>query len=214
MRKDKTLIRLIAILALWLLGFQAWSRWITAVPLDEPISLVRGSTVAREIPIPVTDRYFLELMFERAEVPFKGLRRLVGDAGLDKEGKPSSPGVRVPVKWSLVPIGKQDAISGGEVDSFGLHSSSETHVGRTIDRVHLPSGRYIFHAEVSKDVPELSHLNTRIALRLHPKLSSSRQFALVFFGSMFNYFLVAPAAVVLSAVLAFRLVRRRRAGLR
>jgi hypothetical protein len=200
---QRKLIALLVVVALWLLLFPIWVQWVTAKPLDEEVTLTPRGAISKEIRVVIPEDYELNLVFERANVPFEQLKTLLGD-WVYQDGKPIPSGVRVPIRWALKEISRGSIAVSGEIDTFGSIAWSATEVDRQVGRVHVAPGRYLFTAEVLRDVPELAHIKTRISMQLHPKASSTWQIALVWWGSIANFILIWPAAISIALILLWR----------
>ncbi len=197
------LIAFLVVIALWLSLFPIWSRWVTANPLDEAITLAPRGAINREIRVVIPEHYDLNLVFERANIPFEELKTLLGDWAY-KDGKPIPSGMRVPIRWILKTVSSGSVVASGEIDSFGTITWSSTEVYRQVGHLRVAPGRYIFSAEILGDVPELAHIKTRLSMELHPKASSTWQITFAFWGSIANFFLVWPAAVIIVLMLLWR----------
>lgn len=200
---QRKLIALLVVVALWLLLFPIWVQWVTAKPLDEAVTLTPRGTISKEIRVVIPENYELNLVFERANVPFEQLKTLLGDWAY-QDGKPIPSGVRVPIRWALKEIPRGSIAASGEIDTFGSIAWSATEVDRQVGRVHVAPGRYLFTAEVLRDVPELAPIKTRISMQLRPKASSTWQITLVWWGSIANFILFWPAAIIIALILLWR----------
>lgn len=201
--QHRKLVALLVMIALWLSLFPIWVRWVTANPLDEAITLAPRGSIKKEIRIVIPENYELNLVFERGNVPFEQLKALLGDWAY-KDGQPIPSGVRVPIKWELEEVPAGTIAASGEVDSFGSIAWSAAEVDRQVGGIRVAPGRYLFTAEILRDVPELAHINTRLSMQLHPKVSSTWQVTLVWWGSIANLFFVWPAAIIAALVLLWR----------
>lgn len=205
--QNSRLIFNFGLLCVWFFGFWLWSLWVTATPLEEPLSLAPRGKLEKEIRVPLPENYDLNLLFERADIPYDAFRELVGDWTF-KDGEIVITGVPVPVRWSLYSVDLQRLIAQGEAESFGFLRWTPYQVARQIDKVsiNVEPGRYVFRGEVLQDVPELAHIKTRIALQLRPMVSATWQLAVVFLGPFVNYLILGPAALLLALILAMRAV--------
>lgn len=201
---QRKLIAFLVMIGLWLSLFPIWADKITANPLDEMITLAPRGTISREVHIVIPESYQLSLVFERANISPEQLKILLGDWKYNKDGEPIPSGVRVPIRWSLKAEPGGTIAASGEIDSFGSTSWSAIDVDRQVGHIRVMPGRYLFEAEILRDVPELAHIKTRIAMHLHPKTSSTWQITLVWWGSIANVLLVWPAAIVLALILLWR----------
>lgn len=187
-------LSLLVLAALWIGVFPIWSRWVTASPLDMPISLAPAGQVEQPVTIVIPEHYALTLVFERGSVPFEELDTLLGSMRPPKIGEKLTSGIRVPIRWSLTSSEKGNVIASGEVDSSGSTGWSAAEVDRHLGNVQAPPGAYIFRANVLRPVPELAYIRTRIAIQLRPKSSSTWQIGLVWWGSLGTYIVAWPAA--------------------
>ena len=195
--EQRKLIALLVVIALWLWLFPKWVNWVTAKPLDEVITLAPRGSICKEIRVVIPEIFELNLVFERANLPFEQLKSLLGMPSYTADKIPIPSGVRVPVKWALKDLSGASIAASGEVDSFSSDSWSATEVGRQVDHVRVAPGRYLFTAEILRDVPELAHIKTRLSMQLHPKTSSTWQMSFVVWGSLAYVLLVLPAAVAI-----------------
>lgn len=201
--QQRQLIALFVGMAFWLLLFPVWVRWVSTKPLDAEITLAPRGAIAKEIRIVVPDRYELNLVFERAGIPFQQMKALLGDAPYP-DRKPIQLGVKVPVRWSVKNSSDGSAVASGEVDSFGSMGWSVSQVDRQISRIRLAPGRYLFTAEILHDVPELAHIKTRLSMEIRQTQSSAWQIALAWWGTVINFFILLPTAIVIAMVLLWR----------
>lgn len=201
--KQRKLVALLIMIVLWLSLFPIWVHWVTERPLDEVITLSPRGTISKEIRVVIPEHYELNLVFERANVPFEQLKILLGDWAY-KDGKPIPSGIRVPIRWGLKEVPGGSMSTSGEIDSFGSIAWSAAEVDRQIGRIKVAPGRYLFTAEILRDVPELAHIKTRLSMQLHPKASSTWQITLVWWGGIVNFFVAWPAAIIIALVLLWR----------
>lgn len=200
---QRKLVMLLAVIALWLSLFPIWVHRITEKPLDEVITLAPRGAISKEIRVVIPESYALNLVFERANLPFEQLKLLLGD-WVYRNGKPIPSGVTVPIRWVLIDVDTSAIAASGEIDSFGSIGWSAAEVDRQVGHIRVAPGRYLFTAEILRDVPELAHIRTRLSMQLRPKASSTWQMTLVWWGSLANFFLVWPAAIILALVLVWR----------
>jgi hypothetical protein len=205
--RHRKLFALFAVIALWLSLFPVWTQWVTANPLDETIMLVPRGKISKEVRVVVAEGYSLNLVFDTAVIPFEQREALLGDAAYEKDGKRIPSGVRVPIRWTLNETIEGSVAASGEVDSFGTSAWSDAEIERRLGLVAVKPGTYVFTAEVMRDVPELSHVKTRLTLQLNPKASSTWQITLAWFGSMINLFVVWPVAIALALILLWRTIK-------
>lgn len=194
-------ISLLVIAALWIGIFPLWSRWITTSPLNASITLAPAGHIEQPIKIVIPERYALNLVFEREGVPFEKLDTLLGSMRPPKIGEKPPPGIPVPIRWSLTSLETLNVVASGEVESVGSSGWSATEVDRHLGYIKTLPGEYIFRAEVLRSVAELSEIRTRIAIRLHPKSSSTWQMGLVWWGMIGTYLIAWPAAAYASFLL-------------
>jgi hypothetical protein len=201
--EQRKLVVLLVMIALWLSLFPLWVRWVTEKPLDEVITLSPRGTISKEVRVVIPENYELNLVFERANLPFEQLNSLLGDWAY-KDGKPIPSGVRVPIHWVLAELPSGSTAASGEIDSFGSIAWSAAEVDRQVGHIKVVPGRYLFTAEILRDVPELAHIKTRLSMQLHSKSSSTWQITLVWWGGIVNIIAVWPAAIVIALVLLRR----------
>jgi len=169
----------------------AWMRWITSPRLDQPLSVVTQDQFELPVRIPVSDRYFLCLYFNRSDASFETLRSLVGGAygqtievdgkGIDA-GEP--PGLPIPLRWSLQQIHSGSVAASGESAKLGANSWSSNEVGRLLQQFDIDAGRYTFKGELLCGMPEFRNIRTRLALELLPAHGHSWAIGLYWWGSL------------------------------
>lgn len=194
-RQLKLFIPLVLI-ALWSLLFPMWNDYVIKSPLDASIPLSPKGTVEKEVQIVIPEIYDLNLVFERANIPYEQLKMLLGD-WVYKDGKPIPSGVRVPVRWTLTSLADGKIIVSGEIDSFGSTGWSTAEVTRAIGYIRVKSGKYLFRAEILRDVNEFKHIKTRIAMQHRTKTSSTWQMNFLFWGQLVTIFVLWPAALII-----------------
>lgn len=196
------LIMLLVLLASWLALFPVWARRVTTNPLDEAITLSPNGKIEKDIRVIIPENYQLNLAFERAGVSFEKMKSLLGD-WTTKDGKPIPSGVVVPIRWSLRKPNGEVVVS-GEVDSFGSIAWSAAEVDRKVGHIKVEPGKYIFSAEILRDVPEFADIKSRISMRLYPKASSTWKITLVWWGIIVNALILWPMAIVIGLLLLWR----------
>lgn len=194
---------LLLISAAWIGLLPIWSSWITENPLDEPISLEPPGQITKEIEIRIPENFDFDLVFSRQGQAFEDLKRLVGDMGVCVRPTACSKGVAVPMSWSLTSLETSRVVSSGNAMTRDSHSWSGADVGRSISRIQVPTGRYLFRATVLKPVPELSHIKTRLQISIRGKSSSTWQMGLVWWGALGQVLVAWP----LGAYALFLLLR-------
>jgi len=199
------LIAAFVLLVSWLVLFSVWARWVTTVPLNEPISTEPPGKIEKLIRIPVKTKYSLCLVFERAGHPFEELKTLIGDFGKIPTGE------RVPIRWSMHPLKSGKPIASGEVDSFGANAFSKNEIERRVGILEMEPGQYVFRAEITRTLPKLAHIRTRVSLEPAHN-AGGWQFGLVWFGSIINYLMLGPMAFITGLILLLDAVRSRTRG--
>ena len=194
-------ILLLVIAALWIGIFPIWRDWVTADPLDIPISLMPAEKIEKSITLVLPECYELRLEFDRS-LPFKQIETLLGSMRHARKGEKLPRGVHVPIHWTLSTAEKGEVVTSGEVDSVGTSAWSIDKVYCRLGYVKAPPGKYIFRAEVIHSVPELAHIRTRIGIYLNAKSSCTWQTGLAWEGSFGIYFVAWPIAIYA----AFRLL--------
>lgn len=201
--RRKRLILAIAGLIGCIFIFEAWSRWITAEPLNAPIALLPAGKVDKELEIRRDCLHSLELAFSK-----KSHSR--GEVGtLDHTSTPVSlgagkdfDGVRIPVQWSLTdPSGK--LVASGEGDAAGSHAWTSTEFFRPVlTGLRLSHGHYRLHVALLRDMPELDHMAARLVFRCQSgEISRVWRDGLLFFGQIVENLIVLPLVLVLAAIL-------------
>lgn len=169
-----------------------------------PVSLATAGKVQAEVQVRVPETYSLHFLFERDGVPFEELKNSVGAMGVCKIGETCSKGVPVLIRWSITPEGSSEPVLGGDVESQDSSGWSQAHVYRSIAKVRVPPGRYLFKAEILRPVPELAKLRTAVAMELQPKSTSTWQLGLVWWGAIAQYVIVLPLAICAAVALLWR----------
>lgn len=198
------LIALLIVAALSIVAFPIWSDWVTKNPFDAVISLSPPGSVREGIEIRIPERYMVQLKFERDEIEFKQLKKLIGAMSVCLPNEECSKGVPVPIRWSLKNGETGTTTASGLVESIDSNGWSRAHVYRAVGVIQVQPGKYIFEAEVTRPVPELAHIRTHIAIEHQPKNSTTWQMGLVWWGSMGYIFLAWPAAVYAIVLLLWR----------
>lgn len=162
------------------LGAYRWKQWVTTAPLDEPVVLAQPVKLVRSISVRASDRYFLELFFDRRDASFEALRSLVGgvhgqrievDGRLIDANEP--PGLLIPLVWSLRDEESGRVVAGGTADALGSNSWSAQEVGRVLYQGDVEAGRYTFSAELAAGIPAFERLRSHLKLSLSPMHSYS-----------------------------------------
>lgn len=202
--EQRKLVALLAVIVLWLSLFPIWVHWITASPLDDAITLSPRGKISKEIRMVIPESYALNLVFECSNIPCEQLKTLIGHGGY-KDGKPIPSGVKVPIRWALKEVPGGSVIASGEIDSFGSIAWSATEVYRHVGGFRVAPGRYLFTAEILRDVPELAHIKTHLSMQLPSDGFSTWQMSLVWWGSIANLLLIGPVAIIIAIILLFTL---------
>ncbi|MBB1073697.1 hypothetical protein HUU62_04640 [Rhodoferax sp. 4810] len=194
---------LLFISAAWIGLLPVWSSWITENPLDEPISLDPPGQIIKEIETRIPENFDFDLVFSRQGQAFEEVKRLVGDMGVCVPPSRCSKGVAVPISWSLTSLETSRIVSSGNVMTIDSHGWSGADVFRSISKIHVPTGRYLFRADILKSVPELSHIKTRLQISIGGKSASTWQMGLVWWGALGQVLVAWP----LGAYALFLLLR-------
>jgi len=158
----------------------AWTKWLTAPRLNEPVSIATSFSLERPITLRVADRHLLELLFDRRDASYPAMRALVGGAlaqKIEREGRlvdagePS--GLLIPLEWSLR-TQAGSVVAQGRCDVLGSNSWSSTDVGRLLHQADFEAGEYMFSAARSAGIPEFQGVRVRVRVSVEPKLSHSR----------------------------------------
>lgn len=182
-------------------AFQIWSDWVLATPLNAAISLSSPSKVSRQIYIPISSQtYQLELLFDRNNLPFEDLKRVVGAMGVCQIGESCSTGVVAPMRWTLERDGK--LILQDQVNSTNSHGWSSKQISRRLGNINVPSGAYLFRAEVLKSIPEFTGITAHISMKTS-RLSSSNGWhvAVILIGELLKYLLILPLVLYAGGML-------------
>ena len=182
---------------------RVWMSWLTAARLDQPISVAGAFHFERPVTLRVSDRYFLELCFDRRDATFETLRSLVGGTYGQKleiggrlldAGEP--PGLPIPLQWSLQ-NSAGDIVASGRSDVLGANSWSAAEVGRVLYQGDLDAGHYIFLSELTNGIPEFLGIRSHLRLEVSPKHTHSRLMATYWWATMF-----IPIALLVSIATA------------
>jgi hypothetical protein len=169
-----------------------WMRWITVPPLDEAAIVGSSFRIERTIAVRVSDRYFLELRFDRRDASLDALRSLVGgaygqkierDGQLVDAGEPA--GLPVPLHWSVRDTSSRTVVASGESDLLGANSWSAAEVGRLLYQGDITAGRYTFAAELASGLPEFRDVRARLVLSLSPSHAHSRVMGMYWLAALF-----------------------------
>ena len=162
------------------------------------VDLSNGTHIDKKISIPVTDRYFLYVKFDRAGHAFEELCSLIGDSLQNLPGVPTS------IAWKFIDEkSNMTVLEATEVYS-GSNSWSGAEVGRLLQQFEIPCGRYRFVADISP-APELAKLKGRVELRLHPEFSHSKKVGYInWVGTGLIIFVLTPAALISAGLLLYR----------
>ena len=205
----------VASIALLLISlvFIAWGRWITSPRLEQSVSVATPCQFERPVRIPVSDRYFLYLYFNRKDASFETLRLLVGGAygqTIEVDGKHidagEQPGLQIPLHWSLRRADSDSATASGESAKLGSNSWSADEVGRLLHQCDIDAGRYIFRGELLRGVPEFGNIRARVVLELSPKHAHSWAMGVYWWGSLLMPFALFGAVLtaLVGAVLSWK----------
>lgn len=196
-RKRPYLILIVAIL--WMIFFPLWRDWVTATPLNVPISFAKKIEIRKEVIIRAEENYDLNLVFDRRGVSFEEIKRLVGNSSFCIPNElPCSKGVPVVIRWNFVDQNTSAVIASGDRETHDSNGWSAEDVDRIIAQVNLPRGKYLFSAETFAPVPDLAALHTSLTLgvRLKDITSSTFTFALVW--GQIIWYLLAPLVICFS----------------
>jgi len=187
-----------------------WMRWVTAPPLDEPVALAKPFQLERSISLHASDRYILELRFDRRDAPFETLRSLVGgtygqrievNGRLVDAGEP--PGLLVPLVWSLREEPSGRVVVSDTSRGLGSNSWSAEEAGLVLYQGDIESGRYTFTAQLATGIPAFAPVRSRVTLSLWPEHSHSMAMRAYWLAAM-----LAPVAglgfLITTAVAAWK----------
>ncbi|TXM65182.1 hypothetical protein FV218_21535 [Methylobacterium sp. WL69] len=184
-------------------SFEIWSRWITAVPLSEPIALSSAGNIDKELEIRRDCTHSLELAFSKTTRLGDDVATLVSASRSVGIGSGKAfDGVRIPLQWSLIdPAGR--VITSGCGDAAGSHAWSSTEFYRpVVSSLRLPRGKYRLRAALVSSVPELNGMSARLTLGCHNgKLGSGWQYNLLLFGQLIKNSVILPLSAILAAIL-------------
>jgi len=204
-----------AVLLLARIGFEYWADDLQASPLDAPLAVADGGALDQRIRLRARDHYRMQLVFRKDAGDGQRLRQLL-EAPLLRDGKPVSEGVAVPLRWSLSEIDSGRIVAHGERVADGLDGWGSDDFFRGVDSFSARPGWYRLQARVTRPVPELAGVPTRLHIGLHPKASGSAQTEWAWFGRLICVFLdplMALAALLLAGwAIRNRVVRRRAAA--
>jgi hypothetical protein len=194
--KDPWMLCLLTFITIaWIVAFPLWRDWLSANPLDVPISLSPAGKVEQMIEIRMPAKYDLSLIFVREGQSFEKLKSLIGAGHICQRNEPCSEGIPVRVKWSL--RNRQYGIDtvNGDVISQNAHGWSNPQIERRITSIKIEAGYYIFKAEIVHSVPEFESIRTRIGILFRE--SEAWQDGLLWWGSMFTYCVMWPIMLLM-----------------
>lgn len=175
-----------------------WKLYLLFPRVNIFVDFSSGTHIDKEISIPVTDRYFLYVTFDRAGHAFEELCNLIG------ENLQNLPGVPTSISWKFIDEKSNMTVLQATENYSGSNSWSGVEVARLLQQFEIPSGRYRFVADISP-APELAKLKSRVALRLHPEFSHSKQVGYInWMGTGLIIFVLAPAALISAGLLLYR----------
>ncbi|WP_211464726.1 DUF5625 family protein [Collimonas silvisoli] len=198
MKTDRTLalkikqwhpIVILVFASLWMLLFPLWADWVTAEPLDTPISFATKNTIHKEIEVRIPETYRLHLLFGRGDVPPEEME-FIGSTVF------SIPNVPAPLRWSIVNKKTGVTAAGGEVESEDSRGVSGGYVTRTVALVKAPPGRYIFNAEIIRPVPELAKYQVHIQMDFGAKNTDTWQAGFAVWWGQIIWYILAPLLIV------------------
>jgi hypothetical protein len=196
-------LKVLVIIALfvWIVGFIALTSFVSALPLEQPISLDPAGTIDRTIWIPLRERYSLQLEFSREGHTFEELQALIGDPF-----PPVRAGIPVPIEWSFTSKTSGEVVANGTSVTEGA-SGWGREIWRNVTTIRVAPGRYVFHARVLRPVPELKSIPTKLALWNSFKTNDTWQSTCIFFGTLFAVWVCGPVLIVFLLLLGWTLAR-------
>ncbi|QWP74794.1 hypothetical protein J5226_14085 [Lysobacter sp. K5869] len=195
------------------IGFEYWADDLQASPLDAPLAVADGGAIDQRIRLRARDHYQMQLVFRKPAGDGQRLRELL-EAPVLRDGQPVSEGVAVPLRWSLSEIDSGRVVAQGEPVADGLSGWGSDDFFRTVTSFSARPGWYRLQAQVTRPVPELAGVPTRLHIGLHPKATGSAQTEWAWFGRLICVFLdplMALAALALAGWTIRDLIVRRRA---
>jgi len=195
------------------LAFITWGRWITSPRLEQSVMVATPCQFERTVRIPVSDRYFLYLYFNRKDASFEALRSLVGGVygqTIEVDGKHidagEPPGLVIPLRWSLRRADSDLVTASGESAKLGSNSWSADEVGRLLHQCDIDGGRYIFKGELLRGLPEFGNIRIRLVLGLSMKHAHSWAMGVYSWGSLLVPFALVGAVLtaLVGAILSWK----------
>jgi hypothetical protein len=197
-------VALIVVLLVWIGGVLALEWLVDQSPFEQAISLDPPGVIDTKIWIPLRERYFLEFEFSRQGHSLEQLKQLIGDWG-----PPETDGIPVAISWLLTSSNTRMVVAQGTAVTKGVAGWGDD-VHRRVDAIRVEPGRYQFHAKILKPVPQLSSIPTRLKLWNTFKTRDTWQSSVLFWGTLFSVWIVAPVTMFLIARLIWLLGLRHR----
>jgi hypothetical protein len=167
----------LAVLVAFAIVFDAWSRWITAEPLDAPLTLSPPGRVETEVRVRLACPHKLELEFSSGTRTFEEMRRIVGGYGTTK-------GVEIPLRWSFRDTTGR-VVASGEAENKGIAAHNvKSFIRSASNYLPLPPGKYRLDAVLMDDVAGLQGVSVQLSFRCHYNASAGWPSYLLFFGSI------------------------------
>jgi hypothetical protein len=208
--RRKRLIVVLAGLTGCIVIFEAWARWITVMPLREPIALSRTGLINKEFEIRRKCMHSIELILAARSITRDEAASLVGDLWIGKARNPKDDtGVKIPVKWSISnPEG--NIIASGEHKTDGWSAVSATEFRRLVEPyLRLPPGLYHLSATVLRDIPEMDGMTAHLRIGCaNEKSSSGWQDDSLFFGRLIELLIALPLMSLLFINMTITELRR------
>jgi hypothetical protein len=198
-RANKWLLASLALLVAFEIAFGLVAHTIDRTQ-SLPISLSPPSQATSNVVILIPDDYTLYLKLDRDGPQMEAF---VGAVQNSYPGA-SQPSVHLPVRWTLGVLGRDTAAGGTTDQPLGVGLASDA-IDVALGQARLGFGRYVFKAEVLKDLPILQAHHPRLLLRAHPKMAATWQRAAfnIVGLAMFASF---PIVLILILILVSRLI--------
>lgn len=196
-RREILFFLLVSLLSLL---FISWSKWVSQIPLDVPISLLPAAEVEENITVRLSEGYGAELCFVRkglSQEESDKLRELVGNSYTNSSGSQVRTGVVIPISISLYDREGKKLLRSGVTSSIGIDSWGSDCFYRRINNFSISEkGNYKIKIKILKDIKEFEGVKVRVVLHGNPKLCSSLVCGLLFWGSVFNTLILWPLVFV------------------
>ena len=202
LKRRQRLISVLVGLMICITGFEAWSRWLTSEPFDQPIVLSNAAKVDGYLKIRRSCAHSLDFLFLSNSRTYSEVGILVGAFKPNDSSYKAKAAVKIPIEWSLVDSAGT-VVTAGQSDSAEGFGWTSTEFFRTVKSgLRLAHGRYHLSATLRRDLPEMDGISARLRLGCHnSKIFSGWQDKLLFFGQIIEYFFIWPLTLLIILVI-------------